>query len=152
MKVVIKDSLKIMFLGIIMYIVSFWVIPLCYLILEILFGEWVMDLEEYAIFLSWISQVVIAVIGTRKVRNWKIIFYWLMGDLLYCCCIAIYHLPGWYGIGKRGSLFSPQYTCETSMFELMFALVQVVIIQIFVGMIVGFLRLVKMKKRGEDKL
>lgn len=94
LKNVIKDSLKIMFLGIFMYLVSFWIIPLGYKVFVFLFGMWVVDLEGYLIFLSWFLQGIITVVGLKKVKDWKIIFYWLTGDLLYCCLIAVYHLPG----------------------------------------------------------
>ncbi|MBD5089969.1 MAG: hypothetical protein HDT30_14375 [Clostridiales bacterium] len=140
---VIKHSLKIMLLGIFMYIVSFWIIPLGYKVFVFLFGIWVVDLEGCLIFISWISQGIIVAISMRKVRDWKIIFYWLMGDLLYCCLIAVYHPPGLYGIGVRGTLFSSEYTFETSMFDLMLALAQVVIIQVWVEMVVGISRLIK---------
>lgn len=137
LKDVIKDSLKIMLLGIFMYVVSFWIIPFgCIIFL-------VYNLDGFLIFISWISQGIIAVVGMKKVKDWKIIFYWLMGDLLYCCLIAVYHLPGLYGIGVRGSLFSPENTYETDMFELMLALGEVFIIQILVGMVMGLSRLIK---------
>ena len=144
LKDVIKDSLKIMLLGIFMYVVSFWIIPFgCIIFL-------VYNLDGFLIFISWISQGIIAVVGMKKVRDWKIIFYWLMGDLLYCCFIAVYHLPGLYGIGVRGSLFSPENTNETDMFELMLALGVVFIIQVLVGMVVALSRLIKKWKTSHD--
>lgn len=134
---VIKDSLIIMFLGILMYIVSFLIIPFS----GVIFGIWIGD--GLAMISSLIAIIIITVVGLKKVRDWKIIFYWLMGDLLYCCLIAVYHLPGLYGIGERGALFSPEYTYETDMFELMASLGGVFIIQVLVGMVVGLSRLIK---------
>lgn len=128
----IQDSLKIMLLGILMYIVSFLIIPFgCFLVYSL------------AGIFSLISDFIIAVVGMKKVKDWKIIFYWLMGDLLYCCLIAVYHLAGLYGIGVRGSLFSPENTYETDMFELMLALGEVFITQVLVGMVLGLSRLIK---------
>lgn len=140
---VIIDSLKIMFLGILMYIVSFLIIPFS----GVIFGIWIGD--GLAMIFSLIAIIIITVVGLKKVRDWKIIFYWLMGDLLYCCLIAVYHLPGLYGIGERGAgekgslLFSTINTYETDMFELMASLGGVFIIQVLVGMVVGLSRLMK---------
>lgn len=150
----IRDSLIIMFLGIHMYIFSFLIIPFS----GVIFGIWIGD--GLAMIFSLIAIIIITVVGLKKVRDWKIIFYWLMGDLLCCCLIAVYHLPGLYGIGERGAgekgslLFSTINTYETDMFELMASLGGVFIIQVMVGMVVGLSRLIKKWKASckQDKL
>lgn len=144
LKDVMQNSLKIMFTGILMYIISFLIIPFGCVILV---GEWFWNLEGslavlFPIF-SIISEIIITVVSMKKVKDWKIIFYWLMGDLLYCCLIAVYHPPGIYGIGERGALFSTENTYETDMFELMVSLGAVFIIQVLVGIMVGISRLIK---------
>ena len=134
----VKKQVKIILWCMVMYIFNFLIAPF-------VFVDWYPNTNESSFILA-ILTFCITFIGTLKVSG--CMFYWLIGDILYCLMIVIYHPAGAYGIGQSG-IFPPiSYTHETHIIKLIVQFIFVVLVQIVavtVGTIIKVVRKMMMK-------
>lgn len=149
----VNKQIKIIFMCLIMYIVDFLAIPAIMYAVDLSLPPFVSASHYPASneigFLLDMSIFCITMIGMFKISG--CIIYWLIGDILYCFMIFIYHPAGAYGIGERGMFADAVYTRETNIFEIICMFVLVAVVQSIVAIIVAIVKFVrKMMMKDSD--
>ena len=141
----VKKQIKIMTLCLVMYAIHFLIVPAAMYAVDLILEPFITSNRypsgDEAYFILYVSVFCIPAIGMYKVSG--CIIYWLIGDILYCLMVFIYHPAGAYGIGERGFLTGAVYTSDTDFFELIITFIFLVVMQIIAEIIVAIIKFVR---------
>lgn len=141
----VKKQIKIMTLCLVMYAIHFLIVPAAMYAVDLMLEPFITSNRypsgDEAYFILYVSAFCIPAIGMYKVSG--CIIYWLIGDILYCLMVFIYHPAGAYGIGQRGMFAATVSTRETDIFDLICMFVLVAVAQIIAEIVVAIIKFVR---------
>ena len=130
-----KKLIQITILLIVIYLIDFIIAP------NILKSQYPNDIGAAIIY--YVSIIGSAIIGMIVVSN--NIFYWIVGDIVYCLLIFLYHPKGIYGIGLSGIL-ETHYRESNVPFHILIQFILFVVIQLIICGLVQIIKIIKNKK------